>query len=165
MKKVSFFLFGIISYFIFFATFLYAVGFVGNFFVPKSIDIGFQGGTSSVWLVNILLLSLFGIQHSVMARQGFKKWWTKIVPKEIERSVYVLFTSIALSFIVYVLASNSDYYLGSSQHLLSNIIILLSFTGYLIVFITTFLINHFNLFGLQQVYRNLKNRKQENPFL
>ncbi len=163
MKKIAFFLFGLISYFIFFATFLYAVGFVGNFFVPKSIDHGFQGGTGSVWLVNILLLSLFGIQHSVMARQGFKKWWTKIVPKEIERSVYVLFTCIALVLLFMFWRPIPVTIWEVHNTILSDIIILLSLSGYLIVFVTTFLINHFNLFGLQQVYRNLKNRKLEDP--
>jgi len=96
MGRILSFIYGVVCYSVSFVTFLYAIGFVGNLFVPKSIDYGFQGGTGNALMIDMALLLLFGIQHSVMARQGFKKMWTKIIPKPIERSTYVLFSSTAL---------------------------------------------------------------------
>ncbi len=163
MKKIIFFLYGIICYAIFFVTFLYAIGFVGNFVVPKSIDSGFQGGTNLVWLIDILLLSLFTIQHSVMARQGFKRVWTKIVPRPIERSTYVLFSSIAL-ILLFAFWRPMDEVIWNTQNTpLAPVLTCLYFLGWFIVLFETFLINHFNLFGLHQVYLNLRNKEQEYP--
>ncbi len=163
MKRVLFFLYGIICYAIFFVTFLYAVGFVGNIVVPKSIDSGFQGGTNLVWLINILLLSLFAIQHSVMARQGFKRVWTKIVPRPIERSTYVLFSSIALILLFAFWRPMDEVIWETKNTPLAPILTSLYFLGWFIVLFGTFLINHFNLFGLHQVYLNLRNKEQEYP--
>ena len=163
MKRFIFFLYGIICYLIFFAAFLYAVGFVGNMAVPKTIDSGFQGGTGYVWLVNILLLSLFAIQHSVMARQGFKKMWTKIIPKQIERSTYVLFSSIAL-ILLYTFWRPLEGTIWNVQYsLLASFLTAVYFAGWFIVLTGTFMINHFNLFGLQQVFRYLKKQEQASP--
>jgi protein-S-isoprenylcysteine O-methyltransferase Ste14 len=163
MKRVLFFIYGVISYLIFFVTFLYAVGFVGNLVVPKTIDSGFQGGTGSVLIVNILLLALFALQHSIMARRSFKKWWAKIVPVEIERSTYVLFSSIVLILMFYFWRPVTDEIWNVQGNALTNIILALFFFGWFFVLTGTFLINHFNLFGLQQVYRALKKQEQQYP--
>lgn len=163
MKRLLFFLYGLICYAVFFVTFLYAIGFVGNMVVSKTIDSGFQGGTTSAWLVNILLLSLFAVQHSVMARQGFKKWWTKIVPKPIERSTYVLFSSVVLILIFMYWRPITDGVWNVQGGLLSALLTIMFFAGWFIVLFGTFLINHFNLFGLHQVYLNLKNLEQPKP--
>ena len=152
-----------ICYLVFFATFLYAIGFVGNFVVPKSIDSGFQGGANLVWLINILLLSLFAIQHSVMARQGFKKWWTKIVPKEIERSTYVLFASAALILLFAFWRPIPETVWIVKNSFWAAVLNLMFFIGFFMVLLATFLINHFNLFGLQQVFRILKRQEQVYP--
>jgi methanethiol S-methyltransferase len=163
MKRVLFFIYGILSYLVFFFTFLYAVGFVGNLVVPKTIDSGFQGGTGSALLVNILLLALFALQHSIMARRPFKKWWAKIVPVEIERSTYVLFSSIVLILMFYFWRPVTDVIWNVESTALADILWALYFFGWFFVLTGTFLINHFNLFGLQQVYWALKKQDQQYP--
>lgn len=163
MKRVVFFLYGVICYLVFFVSFIYAIGFVGNILVPKSVDSGFQGGTGYFWLVNILLLSLFAIQHSVMARQGFKKIWTRIVPKPIERSTFVLFSSVVLILLFYFWRPDTDVVWNAQNSFLGSLLTGLYFVGWATVLFGSFLINHFNLFGLQQVYFSLKNKEQEPP--
>jgi protein-S-isoprenylcysteine O-methyltransferase Ste14 len=163
MKRFVFFLYGVICYSIFFVTFLYAIGFVENIIVPKTIDYGFQGGTSNVWLIDILVLSLFALQHSIMARQGFKKWWTKIVPFPIERSTYVLFSSIGLILLFAFWRPITGIVWNIQDSFLYSFMIFISYLGWFTVLLGTFLINHFNLFGLQQVYRNLKHKEPVKP--
>lgn len=155
MKKIIFFLYGIVCYAIFFVTFLYAIGFVSNLYVQKSIDKGYQGGTSNAWLIDILLLSLFALQHSIMARKGFKRWWTRIIPEAIERSTYVLFASASLILLFAFWRPLPAVIWDVQNTWLSGLITGLYFFGWFIVLFGTFLINHFNLFGLQQVYHHL----------
>lgn len=159
MKKFLFFLYGIVCYAIFFVTFLYAMGFVNNLYVPKSMDKGYQGGTAYAWLVDLTLLTLFALQHSVMARPEFKKWWTKMVPWAIERSTYVLFASASLILLFAFWRPLPGVIWDVQDTVLSGVLTGLYFFGWCTVLFGTFLINHFNLFGLQQVYNHLNDRE------
>jgi protein-S-isoprenylcysteine O-methyltransferase Ste14 len=154
MSKFAVLMFGVVSYFVFFATFLYAIGFVGNVFVPKSIDSGTDTNIASALLVNVILLTIFALQHSVMARPEFKRHWTKIVPQPVERSVFVLFASLALILVFWQWRSMTGV-IWSVENSFGRIVLWLIFAiGWLTVLLSTFMINHFELFGLRQVYRN-----------
>jgi methanethiol S-methyltransferase len=159
MKRILFFLYGIISYSIFFVTFLYAIGFVTNLYVPKSMDSPASGPFMEALIINLGLLAVFALQHSIMARQGFKKVWTEIVPKPIERSTYVLFSSIALIALFYFWRPLGGEIWNVQGTLLGTILLGLGIGGWLIVLVTTFLINHFDLFGLRQVYLYLRGKE------
>jgi len=157
------FLYGLATYAVFFASFLYAIGFISGLVVPKTIDTGPVVPITEALIVNILLMSLFAVQHSVMARRQFKEWWTQYVPKSVERSTYVLFASLALVLLFWQWRQIPTVVWQVADPQIAMAIIGLSFVGWLIVLTSTFLINHFELFGLHQVANNLAGRPMPVP--
>lgn len=154
-KRIAIFLYGLISYAIFFATTLYAVGFIGNFIVPKTIDGEPTVPLATALLINFGLLALFAVQHSVMARPAFKRWLTRIIPESAERSTYVLASSLAL-LVLFALWQPLGGTVWQVTHPIAVIALYTLFAaGWLLVLSTTYLINHFDLFGLRQVWLQL----------
>ena len=152
------FLYGLVAYFAFFVTVLYAIGFVMGLVVPKTIDTGTESSTPESLIVNLLLMTLFAVQHSVMARKQFKQWWTQYVPKAVERSTYVLLASLALMLLFWQWRPMPAIVWQIDNPDVAVAIATLSLLGWVMVFTSTFLINHFELFGLHQVANNLTGR-------
>ena len=157
------FLYGLVAYFAFFATILYAIGFVDDLAVPKTIDTGPTSPTAEALAVNLLLMTLFAVQHSLMARKQFKQWWTQYVPKAVERSTYVLLASLTLALLFWQWRPMPAIVWQTEQPDVAVTIATLSLVGWVIVFTSTFLINHFELFGLHQVANNLAGRDMPTP--
>jgi protein-S-isoprenylcysteine O-methyltransferase Ste14 len=169
-NRILSFLYGAVSYIIFFATFLYGIGFVGNFVVYKSMDSVSTRGWESALLIDLGLLILFAIQHSVMARPAFKRAISRVIPASIERSTYVLASSVALLFLFWRWQPLGGI-VWDIQNVAGKIILYTGFAaGWGLVLFATFVINHFDLFGLRQVWRHLLKKPQTNiqfgtPFL
>jgi protein-S-isoprenylcysteine O-methyltransferase Ste14 len=157
MGRAIAFLYGVAAYFAFLGAILYAVGFVSGIVVPKTIDTGAAGPAAVAVVVDLLLMSVFAIQHSVMARKGFKRWWTRLVPKSVERSTYVMFSSGALALLFWQWQPIPAV-VWSVDASVAGALVGLSLAGWLLVISSTFLINHFELFGLQQVVYNFGQR-------
>jgi protein-S-isoprenylcysteine O-methyltransferase Ste14 len=167
MGRIIAFLYGVVAYVAFFATILYAIGFVSDLLVPKNIDTTIDAGAAvplvEAVVVNLLLMSLFAVQHSVMARSGFKQWWTQYVPKSVERSTYVLLSSLALMLLFWQWRPMPAVVWQIADPTVAMAVMGLALVGWLMVFTSTFLINHFELFGLHQVANNLTGRAMPAP--
>lgn len=152
-------LYGVVCYAIFFVTFLYLIGFLSNLLVPRSIDVGPEAATWIAMLVNIGLIALFGIQHTVMARPEFKEKWTKVVPQPIERSTYVLITSLLLILLYWQWRPMTNQIIWEADAAwLQYLLWAVFFGGFGVVLLSTFIINHFDLFGLRQVWLNFRQK-------
>jgi methanethiol S-methyltransferase len=167
MSRILSLLYGVVCYVVFFGTFLYAIGFVEDshihlfgdfFFVPKAIDFGGQvASTGTALVINALLLSLFAVQHSGMARRGFKAFWTRVlVPKAVERSTYVLLASVCLILLFAFWRPMTGVVWAIQNEMIQKLLVAVSLLGWGLVLVATFLINHFELFGLKQVYMHAK---------
>jgi len=163
MTRIFALLYGLASYLIFFVTILYAIGFVDGMLVPKDINAGMEAPWPEAILVNLALMSLFAIQHSVMARKSFKRWWTQYVSPSIERSTYVLLASLVLLLLFWQWRPMPSVIWQISHPQIAMALTALSMLGWVIVFTSTFLINHFELFGLKQVVDNLAGRDAAAP--
>jgi protein-S-isoprenylcysteine O-methyltransferase Ste14 len=158
------FAYGVVVYVLFSATFLYAIGFIGNIFVPKSIDTGATGPIGPALATDLLLLGIFAVQHSVMARRSFKAWWTRIVSPAVERSTFVLASTGALALMLWQWRPIAEPVVWQVHDALTvKLIWVVFWLGWAVLFTSTFLINHFELFGLSQVTANLSGSKLPSP--
>jgi len=155
--------YGCIVYLFFLATFLYTIAFVEDVPGFRTIDSGRAEGAGSAIIINLLLLGLFAVQHSVMARQGFKRWWTRFVPSAAERSTYVLAATLAVALLLWQWRPLPRIVWAVDEPSLRTLLYVLSTLGWVILLISTFLINHFELFGLQQAFNHWRGSRFEPP--
>ena len=165
MRKLLAVVYGVAAYATGLLTLLYFIGFSGNVFVPKTVDVGAGAPAGEAWIIDVLLVALFGLQHSVMARPAFKARWTRVVPPAMERSVYVLSASIALMILFLGWRPIDTIIWNISNPVATGLIWFLFWAGWAMVLISTFLINHFELFGLQQAWLNLRGKEAAKPEL
>ena len=163
MRKLLAALYSILVYALFLAVFLYLIGFVENVLVPKSIDSGQSGDIAGSLLIDAALLGLFALQHSIMARPGFKRVWTRIVPEEIERSTFVLFASLALALVCWQWRPLLQTVWSVDDPIGSTALLVVSWIGWALLLLSTFLISHFHLFGLSQGLARLLGRAPAEP--
>jgi protein-S-isoprenylcysteine O-methyltransferase Ste14 len=163
MARLLAFLYGLAAYVLFFVVGVYAIGFVSGLPVPKTIDTGMATAPRQAFLIDLALLSIFALQHSVMARQGFKRWWTQFVPKPVERSTYVLLSALALVLLFWQWRPIPLVVWSIDNPQLALVVSGLSLLGWLIALTSSFLINHFELFGLHQVAANLAGHSMPTP--
>lgn len=156
-------IYGVIAYLAGVLTLIYAIGFVGDFIVPKTINSGTGTGTTTAVIINLLVLTLFALQHSVMARPAFKKWWTQFIPESIERSTYVLSTAIVLVILYWQWRPMTDVIWQVDSSFAVMLINALFWSGWIFLFASTFMISHTDLFGLRQVYLKFKDEEYSNP--
>jgi protein-S-isoprenylcysteine O-methyltransferase Ste14 len=157
--RILFFLYGVIAYLLFFAAILYGIGFVGNLWVPKGIDDGAPVSLASAIVINVSLLLLFAVQHNIMARRWFKDWWTQFVPRPIERSTFVALSSLILLLLYWQWRPMPETVWHVNYALGRGVLWTLYFLGWAIVFYSSFVIDHFELFGLKQVWTHLLGRE------
>lgn len=158
MGKLTSFLYGLVAYALCVVTLLYAIGFVTGFGVPKTIDTGTEAPLFTAIVINLVLMTIFAVQHSVMARPQFKAWWTRIVPEPVERSTYVLFASLALVLLFWQWRPIPAVVWEVSNPQAAMALTILELFGWAVLFLSTFMINHFELFGLHQVTNNLADK-------
>jgi protein-S-isoprenylcysteine O-methyltransferase Ste14 len=158
MSRITAFAYGVVCYALALITIVYAIGFVADFAVPKSIDSGPSGPAARSFAVDVLLLLIFAVQHSVMARKPFKRWWSRFVPEPVERSTYVLLASLALILVFWQWQPIPEVVWQIEDQRFAIALTVLSYAGWSIVLASTFLINHFELFGLHQVTNHLSGR-------
>lgn len=163
MGAMVVFAYGIVCYFVFFLTFLYAIGFVGDFLVPTTLNRGTTSPAAVAWIIDIVLLALFAVQHSGMARRGFKRWLTSWLPESIERSTYVLLSSLVLILLFWQWRPLQGMVWNVQTSWAYWLLYAVFAFGWLLVLTGTFVINHFDLFGLRQVWLRARGRDYTPP--